>query len=193
MCITIVIIYKTRGFFMKWYETNYVNHRDWILDNLHLLSLSANETIIVLLIDFMNEHNLKITMEDLAKRANLANGEVDKIISLLCAKQYLEIRANSAEVKFKLDGLFDTDTARDEKILDSPLFDSFETEFGRPLSPKEMEKISEWNRSTDRKMILYALREASAYQKLSFPYIDKILQEWKTKGLTLEEIDEGKY
>lgn len=178
---------------MKWYETNYVNHRDWILDNLHLLSLSASETIIVLLIDFMNEHNLKITMEDLAKRANLANGEVDKIISILCAKQYLEIRANGAEVKFELDGLFDTDTARDEKILDSPLFDSFETEFGRPLSPKEMEKISEWNRSTDRKMILYALREASAYQKLSFPYIDKILQEWKTKGLTLEEIDEGKY
>lgn len=178
---------------MKWYKTNYVNHRDWILENLHLLSLDSKEAIIVLLIDFMNEHHMKITMEDLAKRGNLKTTEVDEIISVLCAKHYLDIRANNAEVNFKLDGLFETDVARDEKILDSPLFDTFETELGRPLAPKEMEKISEWNRSTDRKMILYALREASAYQKLSFPYIDKILQEWKTKGLTLEDIDEGRY
>lgn len=31
---------------MKWYETNYVNHRDWILDNLNLLSLNAKEAIV---------------------------------------------------------------------------------------------------------------------------------------------------
>ena len=33
---------------MKWYETNYVNHRDWILDNLNLLSLDAKEAIVIL-------------------------------------------------------------------------------------------------------------------------------------------------
>ena len=56
-----------------------------------------------------------------------------------------------------------------------------------------MQKIAEWNRTTDKKMIFYALREASAYQKLSFSYIDKILQDWKKKGLTLKQIDEGTY
>ena len=56
---------------MKWYETNYVNHRDWILDNLNLLSLDAKEAIVILMIDFMNEHHLKTTIEDLAKRTNL--------------------------------------------------------------------------------------------------------------------------
>lgn len=178
---------------MKWYETNFVNHRDWILDHLNLLSLNPKETVVVLVIDFMNEHHIKITVEDLSKRTNMSNQEIDEIISVLCAKQYLDIRANKAEISFKLDGLFETDIARDEKILDSPLFDAFETELGRPLSQKEMEKISEWNRSTDRKMILYALREASAYQKLSLPYIDKILLGWKEKGLTLQDIDEGKF
>ena len=39
---------------MKWYEQNFVNHRDWILDHLDLLGLDANEAIVVLLIDFFH-------------------------------------------------------------------------------------------------------------------------------------------
>lgn len=178
---------------MKWYETNYVDHRDWILDQLNLLSLNPVETVVVLMIDFMNEHRMKITMEDLAQRCNLSIEEVNNAISLLCAKKYLEIKASSKSVKFLLNGLFETDTAKDQKIMDASLFDLFESEFGRPLSQKEMEKISEWNRFTDKKMIIYALREASAYQKLSLPYIDKILTSWKEKGLSLEQIDEGDF
>ena len=179
---------------MKWYETNYVNHRDWILDNLNILSLDAKEAIVILMIDFMNEHHLKTTIEDLAKRTNLTNEEMNEVLSLLCAKKYLEIKAaNNGDIRFVLNGLFETDVARDEKIMDSSLFDLFESEMGRTLSQKEMQKIAEWNRTTDKKMIFYALREASAYQKLSFSYIDKILQDWKNKGLTLKQIDEGTY
>ena len=118
---------------MKWYETNYVNHRDWILEYLNLLSLDTKETIVVLMIDFMNEHHIKITTDDLAKRCNLSNEELNEVLSILCAKKYLEIKASQRSVKFILDGLFESDIARDEKILDSPLFDAFETEFGRPL------------------------------------------------------------
>ena len=54
-----------------------------------------------------------------------------------------------------------------------------------------MEKISEWNRTTDKKLIMLALREASAYQKKSFAYIDKILSEWKKNGTTVAMIEEG--
>lgn len=178
---------------MKWYETNYVDHRDWVLDQLNLLSLNPQETVVVLMIDFMNEHKMTITIEDLAKRCNLTTEEVNQTIGILSAKKYLDIKASNKTVKFSLNGLFSTDTAKDESILDASLFDVFETEFGRPLSQKEMEKISEWNRSTDRQMIIYALREASAYQKLSLPYIDKVLSSWKEKGLTLKQIDEGNY
>ena len=117
-----------------------------------------------------------------------------RFFSLLCAKKYLEIKAaNNGDIRFVLNGLFETDVARDEKIMDSSLFDLFESEMGRTLSQKEMQKIAEWNRTTDKKMIFYALREVSAYQKLSFSYIDKILQDWKNKGLTLKQIDEGTY
>ena len=175
---------------MKWYEQKFVNRRDWILDNCQLLGMDNNELVLVLLIDFFNEHNEPISIEALRQKTGMSLEEVDRTISVLCAKKYLEIRASSASVCFSLDGLFETDVARNERILDSSLFSVFESEFGRPLSNREMEKISDWSKTTDKKMIIYALREASAYQKLSFAYIDKILQEWKNKGLRLKQIAE---
>ena len=41
-------------------------------------------------------------------------------------------------------------------------------------------------------MIIYALREALTYDKKSFDYIERILIEWKKRGLTPEEYEEGK-
>jgi DNA replication protein len=55
-----------------------------------------------------------------------------------------------------------------------------------------MQKISEWNRTNDKKLILLALREASAYQKKNFAYVDKILSDWKQKGTTAAMIEEEK-
>ena len=69
----------------------------------------------------------------------------------------------------------------------------FETEFGRPLSQNEMKKISEWNHMYDKQMIIYALRTASAYQKMNLAYIDKILCNWREKNVSLEMIEAGKY
>ncbi len=176
---------------MKWYEQKFVNRRDWILENCQLLGLDSNEFELVMLIDYFNEHHEPITMETLHQKTGMTLDEVDRTISVLCAKKYLEIRASAANVCFSLNGMFETDVARSERILDSSLFSVFEGEFGRPLSHQEMEKISDWNRTTDKKMIIYALREASAYQKLNVAYIDKILSEWKNKGLTLQQIEEG--
>ncbi|MDO5109010.1 MAG: DnaD domain protein [Erysipelotrichaceae bacterium] len=174
---------------MKWYEQNFVNHRDWIMDHLELLGLDANETVLVLLIDFCNEHNIPVTLEVLHKKTGMSMEQVDETVSTLCARKYLEIRVSAKKVRFLLNGLFETDTARSERVLDSSLFDTFETEFGRPLSNMEMTKISDWNRTTDKKLILYALRQASAYQHLSIHYIDKILNDWKTEGKTVEMIE----
>ena len=167
---------------MKWYEQNYVNRRDWIIDHLQVLGLSGEEFLLVMAVDFMNEHRITITMDSLAAKTGLTVEETDKIISVLCAKRYLEIRASNKEVRFVLDGLYETETAQRQRVMDQSLFDLFESEFGRPLNPREMEKISEWNSTYNKKMIVQALREASAYRHLNTSYIDRILQEWKKKG-----------
>lgn len=176
---------------MKWYEQNFVNHRDWVLDHLDLLGLNANETVVVLLIDFLNEHHYEISLELLAKKTGFSEEELNEVLSTLAAKKYLTIKASAKEICFNINGLLDTDTARDAAVMDAGLYDVFESEFGRPLSSVEMEKISEWNRTTDKRMIMLALREASAYQKRTFAYIDKILSEWKKNGKTVEMIEEG--
>lgn len=168
---------------IKWYEQPYVNHRDWLLENIELLNLSDTEKVLVLIIDYLNEKHVDITMDLLQKKVGLKKEELERVIATLCAKNYLEILASSKDVRFSLNGLYETDIAKDQRLLDTPLFDVFESEFGRPLSQKEMQKISEWNRTFDRKIILYALREASAYQKINFSYIESILNNWKEKGI----------
>ena len=92
-------------------------------------------------------------------------------------------------MKWDLSNLFKTDVAHVSTVMDSSLFDIFETEFGRTLSQKEMEMISDWNRTMDKKVILYALRTASSKNKLNFVYIDRILSDWKERHVTAESIE----
>ena len=103
-------------------------------------------------------------------------------------KKYLDIKASARAVVFDLSGLFETDVARVENILDRSLIDTFETEFGRTLSQNEMQKISDWNKVTDKRLIIAALREASAYQHLNLGYIEKILSDWKQKKITADSV-----
>ena len=178
---------------MKWYEEKFVSHRDWILDHLELLGMSSDETILVLMIDFMEQNGMPITIEDLSRKTGLSEEKTNETISSLLAKEYLQIRVAGGSADFSLNGLFETDVARNERLIDSSLFDLFESEFRRPLSQNEMAKVSEWNRSTDRKLIIYALRQASASQNLKIAYIDGILRKWKEKGATAEMIESGRY
>jgi len=70
------------------------------------------------------------------------------------------------------------------------LFEIFEKEFGRPLSPMEYETIASWI-DEDRypqDLILLALKEAVFSGKVHFRYIDRILLEWnRSKIYTVEE------
>ncbi|WP_017755545.1 DnaD domain-containing protein [Calidifontibacillus oryziterrae] len=73
------------------------------------------------------------------------------------------------------------------------LFTIFEQEFGRPLSPIECENITMWldHDEHDPLIIKAALREAVLSGKLNFRYIDRILLEWKKKGIkTIEQARE---
>ena len=174
---------------MKWYEQRFVNRRDWVLDHLEFLGLTSDEIVLILLIDFMNEHGMVPDKIVLARKTGKTEDEVERIISILCMKNYLAIKAEGSNIHWDLSGLFSTDVARAASIVDSSLMDTFESEFGRPLSEKEMEKISDWSRSIDKKLILYALREASAQGKVDIRYIDRILHDWKSNKRTVEAIE----
>ena len=55
-----------------------------------------------------------------------------------------------------------------------------------------MQRLSSWLDVYDQQLILYALYEASVYEKRSLDYIERILADWKRRNLTAEEYEEGK-
>jgi DNA replication protein len=72
------------------------------------------------------------------------------------------------------------------------LFAVFEQEFGRPLSPMEVETINGWL-DQDRygeDLVLFALKESVFAGKLHFRYIDRILLEWSRNRVS--NVDEAR-
>jgi len=70
----------------------------------------------------------------------------------------------------------------------SKLFTAFEEEFGRPLSPIEIDQIRQWFEETELPLIMEALRRAVLRGKHNFRYIDHILLNWKKNNIrTIEE------
>lgn len=65
------------------------------------------------------------------------------------------------------------------------LYQLFEKEFGRPMSPIENESIGKWiaEDNYDLDVIRLALRESVLNQAYSLRYIDRILLEWERKGI----------
>lgn len=68
------------------------------------------------------------------------------------------------------------------------LYDIFEKEFGRTLSPMEYEIINSWlEQKISNELILCALKEAVFNGVNNLRYIDKILYEWNKKGIKKPE------
>ncbi|WP_125583555.1 DnaD domain-containing protein [Levilactobacillus cerevisiae] len=67
----------------------------------------------------------------------------------------------------------------------STVFNQIETEFGRPLSPMEMESITQWLDQDHYRpeLIQLALKEAVLSQAYSLKYMDRILLSWERKNL----------
>ncbi|MEW5761703.1 MAG: DnaD domain protein [Bacillota bacterium] len=70
------------------------------------------------------------------------------------------------------------------------LYRLFASEFGRPLSPLEVEQIRRWQSESGAVLVQEALRRAVLLGKHNFKYIDSILLEWQKNNIrTLEEVD----
>jgi len=70
---------------------------------------------------------------------------------------------------------------------------AFEKEFGRLLSPMELEQVNMWLDDGDGRpeLIMEALKRAVMLGKHNFKYIDSILLEWRKNNLvTISEISE---
>lgn len=83
---------------------------------------------------------------------------------------------------------------KETKDYETKIYDAFEREFVRTLSPMEYEVINGWLDSKySEELILGALKEAVYNGATNLKYIDKILYEWHKKGYkTMDDVENGR-
>ncbi|MBN9653043.1 DnaD domain protein [Halobacillus litoralis] len=176
-----------------------------LLENFHQLKLNETELVVLLQIHrFRTEGNGFPTPEQLATHLSISAQECSRVLRSLIQKRMMTIEQNQNEDRvlnehYSLEPLWEKLFAVSQKpqindrSYDENIFPLFEQEFGRPLSPFEIETINIWLDEEEQSpaLIKAALREAVLMSKLNFKYIDRILREWKRKGVkTVEQARE---
>lgn len=172
-----------------------------LLSNYKKLNISDLELIVLIYLincDILT-YNPKQISQDLDMKLNdvleLINNIVEKgIISI----DIVKINNISSEV-LNLNLLYERlaflimDTNPQEE-KNSNLFEMFENELGRGLTPMEFEIINGWlDIQYSEEIITCALKEATYNGISNFRYIDRILYEWHKKGVkTKEDVEKNK-
>lgn len=166
--------------------------------------------VIVQLKSFIDEGIFFPNSADLSERLKVSRDEAFQIMHRLIKKDVLEIQTVTNEegkaqdqLSFELlyEKLFvylkqqdNEEVEKEQEIQEKDLYSLFEKEFGRPLSPIEIQTLNMWidEDSYSPELIQMALREAVLSQVYSLKYIDRILLNWekkniKTKSQVLQE------
>ena len=157
------------------------------------LNLDMNSLLLLIYL-INNISNPIFDYKGISKDINLNEEEFYNSITSLKEKKILSIEmvkneAGILEEKINIDSFYDIIFSKmlEDKSTDegnSDLFDLFEKEFGRTLSPMEYEIINSWVESKiDKGLIISALKEAVFNGVNNLRYIDKILYEWNKKGI----------
>ena len=178
---------------------NYYTIPKYVLTNLKSMKLNLNSFI--LLIYLLNIKNKEIfNYKHIMSELNFTEKEVFDSISVLKDEKLLSIDMKKnengvLEERLNIDCFYEKSFSmllNDKgKKNDSDIYDTFEKEFGRTLSPIEYEIISGWLESKIKnELILAALKEAVFNGVNNLRYIDKILYEWNKKGIkSVKDID----
>lgn len=169
-----------------------------LLNNYRKLNINEEELIVIMLIISLGgtiEYNPDVFVKELG----IDKQEVMSIISRLIGKNILSIEivknGRKSEEYLSLSLLYNKllnivkDVSEEDNIkINSSIFNVFEEELGRLLSPMEIEKIKEWvNTYKNDDLIISALNEAVLNGVNNLRYIDAILNEWNKKGYKNKE------
>lgn len=165
--------------------------------------LKIDEKSLIVLIYLINEKNSVFNPKKISDDLNISVPEILQIIDSLCTNDIINIelkKVNDVREEFinleqlytKLAYFIVNEEEVVETVKSSNIYDIFEQEFGRTLSPIEYELINGWIEAEfSEEVIILALKEAVFNGVSNLRYIDKILYEWKKKGLNSKEAIEN--
>lgn len=169
----------------------YLDRKVWLLEHLETLHLDAKEALVLLLIDHFNTIHVNIHHELLATKLKINEEEVEDIFNALAEKGYLNLDFKDGNMVFDISGVYALENTSEVNYAKS-LLEEFENEFKRSLSPSEMDRILNLASIYSERMVIVALNEAASYDKRDLNYIERILISWTDKGLSVEDVENGK-
>ena len=148
---------------------------------------------LILLLYFINQkENITFNITKISSDLNIESSRVLELINELNEKNYIAIgmRKNDTGVieEFISTDLFFNKISsllmeNQENTENNDIYSVFEKEFGRVLSPTEVEIVNKWTESSiSEEMIKEALKEAVLNGVHNMRYIDSILFNWTKKG-----------
>lgn len=186
-----------------WTEQMEVNIPQLFFQHYKELNIQDDEALLLLhLIAFHSEKNDFPTPNDLSKRLQFSENDITLKLQRIIQKGFLEItqgidqsgklceRYSVYPLWERILDLLEANSVNQEMSKqqkeEGEVFTLFEQEFGRLLSPMELETISMWLDVDHHSpaIIKSALKEAVLAGKVSLRYIDRILFEWKKKNIT---------
>ena len=184
---------KKEDILMQINNENYYTVPNYLFKYTKDLGLDMNS--LILLIYLINKPNKMIfDYKKIIEDLNFNEKELLDAISILKEKNILLIlmeKNDAGVLEEKIDvSLFyeiiftKLLNSKKEKEANNDLYNVFETEFGRTLSPMEYEIIESWReKKVSDELIITALKEAVYNGVSNLRYIDKILYEWGKKGV----------
>lgn len=159
------------------------------------LKITSEELIV--LIYLINSNNTLYNPKAISDELKLPLNNVLELINNLITKGIISVDVKTIgkikEEHLNLDVLYQrlafiVINGTTEEKPSSNIYDIFEQEFGRTLSPIEYELISSWlEQDFNEELIVLALKEAVFNGVTHLRYIDKILYSWQKKGIKTKD------
>ena len=174
--------------------TDLLKEQPFIIPNLlfkNYRKLNITDLEFIILIYLINSNN-SFNPKQISKDLNFDLNEVMTIIDSLQEKGIIKIEVLNKKIReeiINLDELYNklSFILMNEEEVSNNLFDIFEKEFARTLSPIDYEIIRDWQKEFSDEIILLALKEAVFNGVNNLRYIDKIIREWNKKGIKNEQ------
>ena len=160
-----------------------------LLKNYAELGITEKELLIVII---LINHDSIFNPKEIADSLSINTNNVLELVNSLSQKGLLsidlEIKNSIRHEVINLDNLYSklafkiNDLSQQDN--NENIYNTFEHEFGRTLSPMEFEIINGWiNAGNTEELILLALKEAVYNGVNNMRYIDRIIYEWNKKNI----------
>jgi len=183
---------------------NIIKNRDITIPRILFLNykkIGLTEKELIFIIYILNNKDI-FNPKQISTDLNITLGEVMENMENLSGKGIIKLESkktgNIRNEYLNIDGLYEklafNILNEEEKKEQTNIYNIFEKEFGRTISPMEYEIIGAWiENGTSEETIILALKEATYNGVSNLRYIDKIISEWSKKGIkTKEDVEKSR-